>query len=142
VVVSGRVLDPDGGPVAGARLRVDTSPVPTSGVREFASDSSARADAKGEFRFDDLPAKPGGLRVTAKGFRGKSVPVGDVLEGIEVRLERQDPGTARRREEIQKEIVEVVKQLGEARNEAERKAITQRLVELQEEAQGLVEDDE
>ena len=67
--------------------------------------------------FDDLPQKPTSLRVTAKGFKAKTVPMGDVLEGLEVRLEKHDPNTARRREEIQAEILKVSMSMGEAKDD-------------------------
>ncbi|MCB9916716.1 MAG: carboxypeptidase regulatory-like domain-containing protein, partial [Planctomycetes bacterium] len=71
--LSGLVLDPDGAPVAGARIAVDRH-VPYLDMRQNGtrverwSPRVARTDADGRFRFEGLRAEPLPLEVHAQGY--------------------------------------------------------------------------
>ena len=59
-VLSGRILDPSGGPVADARVTVQNA--------SLVSGATVRSDAKGEFRIENMPAGAWLLRVEKGGF--------------------------------------------------------------------------
>jgi protocatechuate 3,4-dioxygenase beta subunit len=126
VVLSGRVLDPDGKPIEEARVALDS----VDGAEGWTEPLRTRTDGGGAFRLEGVPLGGAILSVRASGFDRRVVPVGPDREGIEVRLARQDPDREARRRELSKEYQSVVERLASAADAAERQALSQRLQEL------------
>ena len=77
--LSGKVVDPDGRPVGGARIWTDTLDTKTSSRKTLAE---ARTDADGRFRLGPVAAVyrglRRGLRVEAQGFASQCIPSGNL----------------------------------------------------------------
>lgn len=84
-VVEGRVQDPDGAWIAGARVRLETG--------EARSNRTAETDAQGRFVFREVPAGAYRLTVTNPGLASWNTE-GDVRAGIAVDLEEIALGKA------------------------------------------------
>jgi protocatechuate 3,4-dioxygenase beta subunit len=128
-LVSGRVLDEAGQPIRDATVRVTSG---GDGDR-YVPAASATTDADGAFRVEGLPEVPLTLSVRATGRARARVAVDGRRDGIEVRLAREDPDKERRRKEVMAEISQIVGSLQGAKDEAERKALQQRMQELSQE---------
>jgi protocatechuate 3,4-dioxygenase beta subunit len=128
-LVTGRVTDEAGKPLAGATVRVQSATV--AGRDDgFVPSDLATADAEGKFRLEGLPDLPLTLVVRAGGHRKRTVEVDRQREGLEVRLALADPDKAKRRMEVMGELTKMVGDLQSAKDETERKALQQRMQEL------------
>jgi protocatechuate 3,4-dioxygenase beta subunit len=75
--VEGTVSDPQGRPIAGARVWLLAAPGSSRRTRDrgAGAEPAARADAEGGFRLADLrPGEPVGLRIDADGYLAAEVP--------------------------------------------------------------------
>jgi hypothetical protein len=131
--VSGRVLDAEGKPISSALVQV----VGEGEGDEWIPASSERTDSGGRFELADLPEKPVNLRVSRKGHVAKQVAVAGAREGVEVRLEPQDPAKARRKKEVVEEMSTLWQRMQDAKDENERQALQQRAAELSQELGAL-----
>ncbi len=94
--LSGRVVDADGLPIAGAELALGSERAGEErGLLRFAarSQSSATSDEDGRFAFDEVQPGRAELRVTAEGFQPSApetltVPAGNGLDNLRIVLER------------------------------------------------------
>lgn len=84
--VSGRVVDPDGEPVADASVRVDFRPRTSGGFMAFSGAPQAdQTDAEGSFRITDVMPGPVGLVAQAPGWQAGTVADLDLKPGEEKR---------------------------------------------------------
>ena len=81
VSLSGRVLDPDGGPVDGAELRGDPTTISKSRVRMWTPSSSSRSD--GTFRLSAIEPGDIELEIRAARFLPQVLNLGSLGEGDE-----------------------------------------------------------
>src|SRR5215210_13367 len=90
--VSGRVVDPDGKPIAGAYVHVEIRPRGRGGFLAFSGGPRGdRSDAEGSFRIKDVTPGPVSLSARAPGWQDGSVPDlelrgGEDKRGVEIVL--------------------------------------------------------
>jgi len=131
--IRGRVLDPEGKPVAGARVESDPpegGPTGEGPVPWYLPAVSATAKEDGTFTLDGLPDGEVSLRVTAEGFQSAELPVLGGRERVDVVLARVDPDVKRRIEELDAKIMEAAQRYQGAKDDGERKAALQELQRL------------
>jgi hypothetical protein len=134
--LKGRVATANGEPVAGASVRVERAP----GSDAYLESATASTDKDGAFLFKGLPRTTARVSVTAKGYRTRTAGGSVNGEAIDVRLDVRNPNDERRREEIQKELLEIYGKFGTVKGEAERNARIQRMQALQQEQRDLDSD--
>jgi protocatechuate 3,4-dioxygenase beta subunit len=125
--VSGTVLDAEGKPVAGARI---TAWNPAGDGDQWMPHRTARTDAEGRFRVEDLPLVAFTLSVERAGFTAAKVPLEAPREDVSVRLTPADPDVIRRRLEITTQMSKIYEEMQAAKDDAERKALQQRIQDL------------
>ncbi len=146
VTLNGTVTDQDGKPVKGAVVQTRSSgarrPSATKGgspEAPWVPSVSDTADARGRFALEGLPAQPVNLIVTAEGYAPSQRQVDPADGEVSVRLVRQDPGVKNRMAAIDKELMEIYQRYASVKDDAERKALAARMMQLQQEKQKLQE---
>jgi protocatechuate 3,4-dioxygenase beta subunit len=135
--VKGRVLGPDGKPVADARVSVSGSLVGGGdGDDAWVSPVRARTGEDGAFRLEGLP--PGRVEVEASAEGQRPASAEAVVGGsVEIRLVAAGAGDAARLAEVKAEIVKVATEMQAAKSSAERDRLLERLQALSREQQQL-----
>jgi protocatechuate 3,4-dioxygenase beta subunit len=140
VPVKGRVLDPEGKPVAGARVEsapTDGEPPAEGPVPWYLPAVSASTKEDGTFTLDGLPDGEVRLRVSAEGFRPLGVPVAGRREQVEVALQRVDLDVQRRIADLDLKIMEAAQRYQAAKDDAERRSALEELQRLSREKSTL-----
>jgi protocatechuate 3,4-dioxygenase beta subunit len=132
--LGGRVLDGHGDPVAQAIVAASAPPEAAADHGEgWVPERSVTTDARGRFVIADLPGLDLQVHVKAKGYRGTTLEARPGGRDLEVRLEAMDAGAAARLQEIGRELMQIYGKIGQAKDDAERKALLARMRALQKE---------
>ncbi len=135
--LKGRVASPEGAAIAGASVRIDAS---SDGSGVYVEAVSAVSDATGAFVLKGLPRTLVHVHVSVAGRKPRTVDATVGGEDVDVRLEPRDASSERRREELKKELAEIYQKFAAVKDDAERTALVQRMMELQREQQALDKD--
>jgi protocatechuate 3,4-dioxygenase beta subunit len=130
VTLEGRVVDADGKPVEGAVVQ---SLPGESADGEFMPRVSATTDARGRFELEGLPATMVQVVATATGYKPTQMEVDAGGSAIELRLEKVSADVQKRIKEIDAELQKIYGEFANVKDEAERNAISQRMLQLQQE---------
>jgi hypothetical protein len=135
--LKGRIASPEGAPIAGASVRIDAS---SDGSGVYVEAVSAVSDAAGAFVLKGLPRTLVHVHVSVAGRKPRTVDATVGGEDIDVRLEPRDASSERLREELKKELMEIYQKFAAVKDDAERNALVQRMMELQREQRELDKD--
>jgi len=146
VTLRGRVVDAEGKPVEGAvvqTLPADApAPSPAEGAQVFVPRVSVTTQADGRFALEGLPAALVQVVATAEGSRPVTREVDAGGHEIELQLAPVDASAQRRIEEIDAELQTIYSQFAGVKDDAERNALTRRMLQLQQERSKLQQGDE
>ena len=88
-IVTGRVVDSDGQPLADVDVRIDAIEVKSAGAYESLSDSTIKTDAEGRFSFEVLPLGTAKVRVHKPGYIGHGMGNKIEIPASDLKLEMQ-----------------------------------------------------
>ncbi len=133
----GRVVGPDGRGVAGAVVRTEGGLEGRDGDEAWVSPAAATTDAEGSFVLTGLPPGRIAARVTGKGFQRATATVEAGGSSVEVRLSAVNPNAQARLLEVTQELMAVSKEMMSTKDDATKKALQKRLMDLVEEQRRL-----
>ncbi len=126
-----RVLDAGGAPLEGASVSVrSANPAAADTDEDWVARDSGTAGKDGRLTFKGLPGVQVHLDVSHEGHVAAKQVVGAGLGEVVFRLENQDPDAAARIEAIDKELMELYTAIGAAKDDDERREISQRIQAL------------
>ncbi len=133
VTLEGRVLDEDGKPVKGALVQTLFARAAEEDTGPWIPRVSDRTGANGRFELKELPPVLVQIDVRAEGYEAESLDVDAGGRAIEIRLTKIAADVKKRMEAIDAEIQQIALKLGDAKDDAERAALGQRIMQLQQE---------
>lgn len=136
VTLAGRVVDADGKAVAGAVVQSLPGESADAGYMPRVVDTT---DKRGRFELEGLPAAMVRVTATAQGYQAASMEVDAGGRDVEFRLEKVSADVKKRLEAIDAELQKIYADFANVKDEAERNAISQRMLQLQQERAKLQE---
>lgn len=134
--LSGRVVDRDGRPIAGARVSV-TGPETQGGDDTYVPHTDGVTKDDGTYSLSPLPAGRMRVSVQAKGKKNATLVLETGRQASDVVLEDRPAKDVSRLAEVKKELTDVREQFGKAGSEADRTALQRRMMELLKEQREL-----